>query len=78
MLILEYCSGGDLEKLIETRKEMNLPFSNKKIFDMICQISDGIQYCHNLKCPILHNDLKPENIFISMDTYKIADFGSSL
>ncbi len=37
----------------------------------------GISYLHALDPPVIHRDVKPENILVVNGRYKIADFGWS-
>lgn len=69
-LIFEYCTGGDLLKLVTQDKQ--LPETMLQLFgrDIVC----GLHYLH---CRgIVFRDIKPANILI--DEYgqlKLADFG---
>ncbi|KAJ3383424.1 hypothetical protein HDU92_004218 [Lobulomyces angularis] len=48
-------------------------FEEKKIWNILFQLSSGVYYMHSLN--ILHLDLKPANILIHFNTLKISDFG---
>ena len=66
-LILEYCSGGDLDSLVGKR----LPES--KIQQIISQLTKALKTLTDHS--IMHRDLKLSNILISNDILKLADFG---
>lgn len=68
-LILEYCTGGDLESIL--KQDGHLPETSVRIFgiDMVA----GLRYLHG--CGILFGDLRPRNVLV--DEYgilKLADF----
>lgn len=68
-LVLEYCSGGDLEKLLSRKK---LP--NMVARAVIGEIILGLEYIHSTD--IIYRDLKPANILIDEEGHiKLADFG---
>jgi serine/threonine-protein kinase ULK/ATG1 len=67
-LITEYCEGGNLEKYIKCKE-------NVEWGTIIYQISQGCQYLANKN--IVHRDLKPANIFLKNGVWKIGDFGFS-
>ena len=73
LIIMEFCSGGDLAKFIEKQKE-SLPI---EIVDAwVLQLTSGLRFIHKEK--IIHRDLKPANIFLTTDKkLKIGDFGIS-
>ena len=50
-----------------------LPESTVKFYTH--QILSGLEYCHDLN--IIHRDLKPQNLLLSENELKIADFGLS-
>eukprot|EP00127_Corallochytrium_limacisporum_P006909 Clim_evm24s237 gene=Clim_evmTU24s237 len=72
VLILEYCSGGEVFDYIVAHcfvKESEA----RKFFR---QILSAVDYCHKNK--IVHRDLKPENLLLDSDkNIKLVDFGFS-
>jgi serine/threonine protein kinase len=71
-LVLEYCSEGSLQQLIEK----NGPIRPPKLYLYCSQLLSAVSYLHQNK--IAHLDIKPSNILL--DTYgrlKLADFGIS-
>ncbi|EAX88846.1 CAMK family protein kinase [Trichomonas vaginalis G3] len=72
VVILEYCSGGDLDNFIRTNKSLR-PSLQISIVD---QMITSLAFCHSRE--IAHHDIKPSNFFF--DQYarlKLADFGIS-
>ena len=73
-LVFEYCSGGDLQKFLQTRQTLPL----KDALSIMRQMRDAYKYL--LQKNIIHRDIKLENILIgSSDTIniKLTDFGCS-
>jgi aurora kinase len=69
-LILEYAGGGELFRILQTRRR----FDEKTSALFIFQVARSLKYMHEHR--IIHRDLKPENILIGSDgALKIADFG---
>ena len=79
-IIMEFCEGGDLRKVIDSNK--NLPINDK--IEIIIQILKGLKMLHRVG--IIHGDLKAMNIFLSnkyernkmhSNIVKLGDFGLS-
>ncbi|KAM3145309.1 hypothetical protein pb186bvf_002637 [Paramecium bursaria] len=68
-LFMEYCDGGDLYTLLKREKKLNEDQVKKLIADLL----NG--YLQLLINQVIHRDLKPNNIVIHQNTFKIADFG---
>jgi serine/threonine-protein kinase ULK/ATG1 len=72
-LVLELCPGGDLAKMIRTRKRLEEPVAQS----FLRQLSDGLHFLSQKN--VIHRDLKPANVLLSEDsdysTLKLADFG---
>ena len=79
-LLMEYCSGGGLIDFMNTRLKNRL--TEPEIIDIIADTAEGVAHMHYLESPLLHRDLKVENILISQTSdgrkrYKLCDFGSA-
>lgn len=62
----EYCEGGSLaSKIKEFRRSGNQKFSEAELKRILLHLSKGLQYIQSKL--LVHLDLKPENIFISLD-----------
>jgi serine/threonine protein kinase len=69
-IIMEYLEGVPLDYLLEHMPKLSL----STILDIILQVCYGLDYAH--KQGIVHQDIKPANIFIRPDgRVKIVDFG---
>ena len=78
-LLMEYCSGGGLIDFMNTRLKNRL--TEPEIMKIFSDVAQGVACMHYLKPPLLHRDLKVENILISSSgsarQYKLCDFGST-
>jgi eukaryotic-like serine/threonine-protein kinase len=75
-LVMDYVEGRDLLDIaIEAEKQGNqLPVSH--IIDWGIQVCESLAYLHNQVPPILHRDIKPDNIRLGKDGRVIlVDFG---
>jgi tRNA A-37 threonylcarbamoyl transferase component Bud32 len=74
-IITEFVENGNLASLLYDSKSQ-LSFKNK--IRILKQVCIGMIYLHSLNPPVIHRDLKPQNILLdkSMDV-KICDFGVS-
>jgi AP2-associated kinase len=78
-LLMEYCSGGGLIDFMNTRLRNRL--TEPEILKIFSDVAEGVACMHYLRPPLLHRDLKVENVLISNSgsstTYKLCDFGST-
>ncbi|KAJ5582047.1 hypothetical protein N7535_000667 [Penicillium sp. DV-2018c] len=78
-LVMEYCAGGGLIDFMNTRLQHRL--TEPEIVKIFSDVAEGVACMHYLKPPLLHRDLKVENVLISgkgsSAVYKLCDFGSS-
>ncbi|XP_072484565.1 inhibitor of nuclear factor kappa-B kinase subunit alpha isoform X3 [Notamacropus eugenii] len=76
LLAMEYCSGGDLRKLLN-KPENCCGLKESQVLSLLSDIGSGIQYLHENR--IIHRDLKPENIVLQdvggKIIHKIIDLG---
>ena len=76
-LSMEFISGEDLFSLLKRKGKITLDLA-LKLQKEICQ---GLQFMHDQEKPIIHRDIKPQNILLNYNTepisVKISDFGVS-
>lgn len=74
-LLMEYCAGGGLIDFMNTRLQNRL--QEFEILNILNQVAQGIAAMHALMPPLIHRDIKIENVLISQKgEYKVCDFGS--
>ncbi|KAJ2957447.1 hypothetical protein NQZ79_g6874 [Umbelopsis isabellina] len=73
LILMEYGSGGEVVDMMN--KRMNNRMTEHEILDIF---ADAVLWMHSSKPPILHRDLKVENLLVSeQGVYKLCDFGSA-
>lgn len=76
LLIMEYGSGGDLNRQIKERQKQQLPFEEHEVGLLFYQIVLALDEVHNRR--MMHRDLKSANIFLMPSgIIKLGDFGFS-
>lgn len=68
-LVLEFCNNGTLQDVLNKRKRI----PEDEALRIAYQVGLGLSAMTDLQ--IVHRDMKPDNIFIHNDIYKIGDFG---
>ncbi|KAI9066457.1 hypothetical protein FKP32DRAFT_1684401 [Trametes sanguinea] len=75
-ILMEFCPGGGLIDMMNRRLRERL--TEAEILTIFVDVCEGLAAMHALKPPILHRDLKVENILQASPTsYKLCDFGSA-
>ena len=79
-LLMEYCTGGGLIDFMNTRLQNRL--TEPEILKIFSDVTEGLACMHYLKPPLLHRDLKIENVLITTTArgvriFKLCDFGST-
>ena len=70
-LVMPYCANGSASKFIGN-------ISEPELWKFIYDVSSGLAFLHEQQPPIVHQDIKPDNILITAEgRYVISDFGIS-
>lgn len=76
-MLMEFCENNGLIEFMNTRLSHKL--TEPEILDISRQICIGVAMCHNLEPPLIHRDIKIENILIDRNrVFKLCDFGSAI
>ena len=74
-LVMEHISGDDLSKRIEAA---NKPFPVSWVMFWADHLLDALNYLHSHTPPIIHRDIKPQNLKLTDDNHIVLlDFGLS-
>jgi serine/threonine protein kinase len=72
-LVMEHISGDDLSKRLEQNAK---PFPLSWVLFWADQLLDALNYLHSHEPPIIHRDIKPQNLKLTDDNHIILlDFG---
>lgn len=72
-LVMEHISGDDLSKRLEITKQ---PFPLTWVLFWADQLLDALAYLHSHEPPIIHRDIKPQNLKLTSENHIILlDFG---
>lgn len=75
-ILMEYCAGGGVIDLMNRCLVDRL--SEQAVMQIFVDVCEAVVYMHNFDPPILHRDLKVENILQAGDTsFKLCDYGSA-
>ena len=78
VIVMDLCNM-DLDTFLKSHENRTVDI----LFDVALQITAGIAFLHTHNPPVIHRDIKPQNILIKIDAatkkivVKIADFGLS-
>ncbi|MCJ1295478.1 hypothetical protein MMC34_007041 [Xylographa carneopallida] len=98
VFLMEYCDGGDLAGLLHRYRLVDEFLPESFIWHVLLQVAEGLAYIHHGRSqtaipkhqwsPVIHADIKPENIFLqwaagfNLDTdypdLKLGDFGLAI
>ena len=74
-LVMDFVEGKSLSDLLAERGG---PLPEAEVLPWIRQVCDALEYLHTRTPPVIHRDIKPDNIIISPDGRAIlVDFGIS-
>ncbi|XP_071850526.1 cyclin-G-associated kinase-like [Apostichopus japonicus] len=75
LLLMEYCSKGQLVDVLANKQ---VPLTCNEILPVFYQTCRAVAHMHSQSPPMIHRDLKLENLLISSNgLIKLCDFGST-
>ncbi len=76
-LVMQYIPGKDLEQLLADRKAQGQGvFMSSQVLRWADQLLDALEYLHSQKPPIIHRDIKPQNLKLTpRGEVILLDFG---
>ncbi|XP_041816023.1 AP2-associated protein kinase 1-like isoform X2 [Chelmon rostratus] len=76
LILMDYCKGGQVVNLMNQRLQTG--FTEAEVLQIFCDTCDAVSRLHQRKTPIIHRDLKVENILLhDKGHYVLCDFGSA-
>ncbi|XP_047425611.1 AP2-associated protein kinase 1 isoform X2 [Mugil cephalus] len=76
LILMDYCKGGQVVNLMNQRLQTG--FTESEVLQIFCDTCDAVSRLHQRKTPIIHRDLKVENILLhDKGHYVLCDFGSA-
>lgn len=75
---LSYIEGSDLTDIIRIARQRNDVIPLSRILNWILSVCDAVMFLHNQHPPVIHRDIKPDNIRITSDgTAILVDLGNA-
>ncbi|XP_037536453.1 AP2-associated protein kinase 1 [Nematolebias whitei] len=76
LILMDFCRGGQVVNLMNQRLQTG--FSETEVLQIFCDTCEAVARLHQCKTPIIHRDLKVENILLhDQGHYVLCDFGSA-
>jgi serine/threonine protein kinase len=77
-VVLSYIEGNDLTDLLRVARQRNEVIPLTRILSWIVSICDAVSFMHSQSPPVIHRDIKPDNIRIKSDgTAMLVDLGNA-
>ncbi|OPJ75988.1 BMP-2-inducible protein kinase [Patagioenas fasciata monilis] len=76
LILMEYCRAGQVVNQMNQRLQTG--FTESEVMRIFCDTCEAVARLHQCKTPIVHRDLKVENILLNDGgNYVLCDFGSA-
>ncbi|XP_061907393.1 AP2-associated protein kinase 1-like isoform X3 [Entelurus aequoreus] len=76
LILMDFCRGGQVVNLMNQRLQTG--FTEAEVLHIFCDTCKAVARLHQCKTPIIHRDLKVENILLhDQGHYVLCDFGSA-
>jgi len=75
IIIFDYCEGN-LINFVKSHLDKSMIFPEVHIKNVLLDITDAVGYLHHLDPPLVHRDIKLDNVLIKGNSYILCDFGS--
>ncbi|XP_022361616.1 BMP-2-inducible protein kinase isoform X2 [Enhydra lutris kenyoni] len=76
LILMEYCRAGQVVN--QMNKKLQTGFTEAEVLQILCDTCEAVARLHQCKTPIIHRDLKVENILLNdSGNYVLCDFGSA-
>ncbi|XP_063788144.1 AP2-associated protein kinase 1 isoform X7 [Pseudophryne corroboree] len=76
LILMDFCRGGQVVNLMNQRLQTG--FTENEVLQIFCDTCEAVARLHQCKSPIIHRDLKVENILLhDRGHYVLCDFGSA-
>ncbi|RMC13629.1 hypothetical protein DUI87_08706 [Hirundo rustica rustica] len=76
LILMEYCRAGQVVNQMNQRLQTG--FTESEVMRIFCDTCEAVARLHQCKTPIVHRDLKVENLLLNDNgNYVLCDFGSA-